>query len=342
MHRRSLTLALVRALLLVAPVAAQGQVVAPGFAGRVLEVGTEHPVVGATVVLIDGVGNRIAGGFTDEAGSFRLPRLPVAGHRVLVERLGYEVLESSIDGGDGNSDVVFVLVPRPVALDALTVTSDAVCELNPGEGDRTYRLWEATRTGLRAAALSQELGLVRFRIAEWIREVNERGVVRESVHEATREVTGRPFRAAAPELLASEGYLRISGDSTVAYGPDAEVILSDSFLNTHCFRIENVSRSDGWVGLAFEPVGLGLTVDVAGVLWVDGSTGELRALEYDYVIAGLPHAAGSGGAMEFRRLEEGPWIVDRWWIRSRAETRASLPLFREGGGEVLEVIAVSG
>ena len=58
----------------------------------------------------------------------------------------------------------------------------------------------------------------------------------------------------AEDLLES-GFIRRVDDGGFDYfGPDASVLLSDAFLDTHCFRL--VAREDlpEAVGLAFDPV----------------------------------------------------------------------------------------
>ena len=57
--------------------------------------------------------------------------------------------------------------------------------------------------------------------------------------------------------------------------PDARVLLSDEFLDTHCFRIAEAQNGDGRIGLAFEPLEDSPLRDIEGVLWIDRSTAML-------------------------------------------------------------------
>jgi hypothetical protein len=139
----------------------------------------------------------------------------------------------------------------------------------------------------------------------------------------------------------------------VYYAPDAEVLLSDSFLATHCFEVR-LGRGDatGLVGLAFTPARGRRLVDVSGVLWLDRATAELRALEFEY--ENLPSDLRAGpaeGRVEFLRIPSGPWIVRDWVIRMPivSMTRAfhgglesRLQVVRETGGRVIEIRAVDG
>jgi hypothetical protein len=102
------------------------------------------------------------------------------------------------------------------------------------------------------------------------------------------------------------------------------VLLSDAFAVGHCFRAVAPSADSGrlaaWIGIAFAPVRPRAGVaEVEGVLWLDRATAELREFAYRYVSlpddARLAERAGAGGRVEFLRLPNGGWIVDRWSIR---------------------------
>jgi len=125
---------------------------------------------------------------------------------------------------------------------------------------------------------------------------------------------------------------------TAFFGPDARVLLSDVFHETHCLRIEENDDMPGMIGLRFEPVD-SKAVDIDGVLWLDRASAELRSVEFRYV-GDLPtanrshcvsvHAATraqcenaardarlwpSTGRIDFDRLASGPFIVRSWWIQ---------------------------
>jgi hypothetical protein len=110
---------------------------------------------------------------------------------------------------------------------------------------------------------------------------------------------------------------------TTYWGPDANVLLSESFASSHCIRPElppaDTGSLAGVLGVAFEPAGRAARehVDVRGVLWIDRRTAELRSLDYTYAnVPSLVERAGAGGHIEFLRLPDGSWTVSRWWIRS--------------------------
>jgi hypothetical protein len=99
------------------------------------------------------------------------------------------------------------------------------------------------------------------------------------------------------------------------------------------------------IGLGFEPVARTGLVDVAGVLWLDRASGELRNLEYRYEL-GVGNGAQPGssgtesatGRIEYRRLDNGGWIVNRWLIRVPVQKdERNNTLFSNGAGGNLTV-----
>jgi hypothetical protein len=145
--------------------------------------------------------------------------------------------------------------------------------------------------------------------------------------------TSTPFAAIDPARLAERGFIEdIGGGSAQYYAPDATVLLSDPFLDTHCFRLEN-RAADGvdLVGLAFEPIAGRGQSDIVGVLWLERESARLRSLEYRYVNhpLRLPET-DAGGEVAFAELPNGTWIVKEWRIRMPevAEERDGQQRFR--------------
>jgi hypothetical protein len=94
------------------------------------------------------------------------------------------------------------------------------------------------------------------------------------------------------------------------------VLLSDAFLDGHCFELTEHESRPELIGLAFRPLSRSRQADIQGVLWLDRPSSELRYLEFSYT--NLPYLVESpfiGGRVEFDRLQDGPWIVRSWRIR---------------------------
>ena len=124
------------------------------------------------------------------------------------------------------------------------------------------------------------------------------------------------MRSLPVQDLMTGGFMRDTEDGRTEYfGPDASILLSNLFLNGHCFRLAEREGQTGVIGLAFEPVGEKIT-DVEGTLWLDRETAHLRFLEFKYVNAPTRLTKGvGGGRVDFERMPDGTWIVRRWRIQ---------------------------
>jgi hypothetical protein len=131
------------------------------------------------------------------------------------------------------------------------------------------------------------------------------------------------------EQLERDGYVVAASADSLDYhyyGPDAEVLLGDVFVATHCFSARDGGpEHPGLVGLAFEPAPKRRLPDVTGVLWLERRSLELRFLDFSYT--GL-WTKDLGGRVEFARLASGPWIVAYWWIRTPRPDTAQRYVFR--------------
>ena len=95
--------------------------------GRLLEVGSDQPIILAQVLLLTGGGAIVDRTFTDEEGAFALWSPDPGSYFLRAERFGYE---SRVDGvfdlGEGGILSVEFRLPRaPIQLDTLTVSAEA-------------------------------------------------------------------------------------------------------------------------------------------------------------------------------------------------------------------------
>lgn len=307
------------------------------------------PVAGTLVVLLDAGGGERERTLTDEAGRFVLDAPGGGTYRLRAERIGYPTTVSPpLELAVGQAlDYRMSVGADAVHLEGLVVTGvRRPCRVRPAEGAETAALWEEARKALNAAAWGKERRLFRFRMVRHERELDPRTlrVRSERLHEDSG-LGENTYVSLPAETLAREGFIRDDGDAAVFYAPDAQVLLSDEFLDGHCFRVQaGEGEERGLVGLAFEPIRGRKLPDIRGVLWVDARTAELRHLEYRYT--GLKLGRGGdrvGGRIEFERLPTGAWIVRRWWIRmplvgpQRPRRRVAVVGLREEGGEVREI-----
>jgi hypothetical protein len=317
--------------------------------GRVVVADSRTPVAGATALLLDAGGQQRGGGFTDADGIFRLPFVPRAGDRIRIERIGFQsrdhLFEAAPEEGAPRLEVAIRM--RPLLLAGLTVETEARCAVDAEISDRTYELWETARTSLRAAQLSEDEGLVLFRVRSWARVVTSEDRELELRSERVETTTGRTFVTLPPEDLAARGFVRPSADGQVTHGPDARFLLSDVFTENYCFRVTEVPGTEELrVGLGFTPQDQpGPEVRIAGTLWLDGTTGELDEVEFTYMRwsenleAWRPTPGDSGGFIRYRVLPDGRWVIDAWRIRILTGAGRSGLVYDEAGGTLVEVLS---
>ncbi len=284
--------------------------------GVVVEAGSGLPVPGAMVMLFDDGGNRIDRMLSDAAGRFDLEaRLP-GPHYVTVERIGYANLTTPrFDPALRQTPMTIEVPVEPIQLSGLDVSSGRRCEVRPEEGRATAQVWEEVRKALAAEAWTREAGLYLYTLLRFERTLDRDAENVLSDLSQLSDERDAAFSSAAIETLAEQGFVQAEGDSmTVYYAPDAEALLSDPFLDTHCLGLTD--EAEGLIGLTFEPVQGRYVPDIAGVLWLDESTAELDRLVYYYVnLLDSREIGEPGGEVYFARLPSGAWIVRQWRIR---------------------------
>lgn len=125
-----------------------------------------------------------------------------------------------------------------------------------------------------------------------------------------------PYESRPADELVSEGFVQGDGNADVFFAPDAAVLLSDAFLDTHCFHLAEGSGTAGRIGLSFRPTGDRSVPDITGTMWVDLTTSELRWVEFTYQHLEPERTSPEvGGRVDFERMPNGKWMVSEWWIR---------------------------
>lgn len=319
----------------------EGQIVR----GAVLEDRTAEPVRGAMVLLLDADGRAIGRALTDGGGGFILRTEGPGSHALRVERIGYETVTTpSFDVPAGGAFQRVNLAVRAVGLEGLTVEAGRRCRLRGDQALATARVWDEARKALEAAAWTVRSGVYRYTLMEVDRTLGEdaRSVVKEERRFA-RGTSRSPYVSHPVAELLEEGFIRRNPDGTyLFFAPDADALLSDAFLDTHCMRLAR--GRDGMLALEFEPVRNRRVPDIRGTLWLDAATAELRRLEFTYVNVPTSRDAGSaGGEIVFAGLPNGTWIVREWSIRmpmvavARDASRMMVTGYQVQGGVVWRV-----
>ena len=288
--------------------------------GSLVDAAGDSAIGGAMMTLVDRDGHAVDRTLTNTAtGLFEL-RAPEPGeYRVRAERIGYATTFSAFfEISAGETLTVQISAPvEALSLEGITAAVGPRCEVRPEEGMAVARVWNEARKALAAAAWTQERGLYRYEMLGINRLLDERGRRVEVENRVYRQsLVPAPYVARAADSLVYDGFARLSADASEFWAPDADVLLSDAFLDTHCLRVRSGGRA--LVGLDFEPVPDRDVPDIAGTLWLDAVTAELQRVDFRYVNLPVPQwlmAASPGGAVIFRSLPNGTWIVTSWQIR---------------------------
>ncbi len=337
---------------------ASGSLTAPARAqavrGLVVEEGSARPIDLVFIVLIDDAGFEADRALSDESGRFRLTAQRPGAYRLRAERIGYQTVTSPpVELEIGTSIDYRLAVPVvAVELSGVSVEAERRCVARPEEGLELARVWEEARKALAATRWTEQRRLFAFRIHRYSRVLDPNTlVILQEYSDSLWRSGGKPFGTPPPEELIENGFVQRGATGELYFAPDAEVLLSDPFLDTHCFALErDDDRRPGLVGLAFRPVGGRNVTDVEGVLWLDERSAELRQLEFRY--AGLRFPAhldvtrtGFGGLLDFERLETGAWIIRSWRIRGpirEAVGDYSARAVQEEGGVVVRILSRRG
>ncbi|HSU14156.1 carboxypeptidase regulatory-like domain-containing protein [Longimicrobium sp.] len=346
------------ALLLLAAVAAPAA--AQTVRGELVDPRNRAGIGGAHVFLMDAEGHNVASALTTSSGTFIL-RAPAAGSfTVRAERIGFVTTRSRVLSLAAGQTVDYRMEADLTALTLAGITAQSAsrCVVRPGRNLETARVWEEARKALDVTRTALSDRMFRFRVRNWSRESDfNTGQAADGTIREAEAVTDRPFSAVPLDTLRASGFIQTRADTTIYNAPDADVLLSDEFLDTHCFRIVDSSdRDTSVIGLAFEPVREGRKSDVRGTLWLSRAPVELRYLDYQYTRAPIRGPGGvPGGRVDFKRLPNGVWIASKWLVRMpirdadpvtevipHAAAARQPSLVREEGGEVVAIDAANG
>ncbi|MDH5758402.1 MAG: Plug and carboxypeptidase regulatory-like domain-containing protein [Gemmatimonadota bacterium] len=320
---------------------------------RISEAGTARPLQGVLVTLVDPAGRNVERILTDPRGQFLFTSLRSGAYSLTAELIGHATAtREGVSVVSGETTLVEVAMStRAIELEGLSVEGEERCTVRPAEGLRVAQVWDEVRKALEAARWTDERGMYEYRTQRFVRDVefDTRRVSNEQRRTSTAYMR-TPYESRPPEDLMEKGFVRPDprGNGDVYFGPDARVLLSDEFLESHCLRLRVGSGGDaGMVGLAFEPVRGRRVADIQGVMWVDPSTAQLQSLRYDYVnIHTDVSLREAGGEIRFQKLPNGTWIIPSWtlkmpWLARSLDrdgrTRIHQTGIREEGGRVIRV-----
>ncbi len=299
------------------PVAAQS------VRGQLTDSVSRAPLPGAFLTLVDEQGVERARVITNRAGEFLLTAPAPGTYQLRSKRIGFRpYLSPALTLRAGEATAYNAAIdPIPIALEEVVVAGERQCDIDSGAS--VAALWDEAREALAAVSWTSRVPGYWYEIVQYQRALNAGGNRQGGgggSNDSTWHEVGYqrvPFKSAPAEQLAAQGYVVVEADGWTYYEPDADVLLSDPFLHTHCFETRiGRGETDGLVGLAFSPARGRKLPDITGTLWIDRRTAELRHLEFSYTR--LPERVvepRAGGRVDFQRMPSGVWIVKEWVIR---------------------------
>jgi protocatechuate 3,4-dioxygenase beta subunit len=277
------------------------------------------PSAATSILLIDSAGRVVTGTITDSSGRYAEKAQRSGWFRIRARRIGFSPDSSNFVRIENGQTITFDPKMNRVTanLAVVSVKGAQRCVIRPAEGEIAFRLWEAAQNVLSAtvvSSLDNQTGFVLERFQRQLDPATKR-ILGQRVWE-TRTFSSEPYLSLPAESLATYGFVRSGSDSSTYFAPDARTLTSDVFAQAHCFRPVTDSKHDDRIGLAFEPISRTKNIDVAGTLWLDRATAELRSLEYHYDFGRDDDAAVAGGYVDYARLKNGLSIVTDWAIRA--------------------------
>ncbi len=298
--------------------------------GTVTDAVTGVGITGAVVSLLDADRTVRLRTVTGTRGEFRLARAAGAA-RLQVLRLGFRPRELALPSSD--DDVRITMERLPSLLDGVRVTARASC---PARADAAvaFSLWEQARSALLSSVVARQTQSALMRRYRFVRELDNARVSRMTVETDTAVGIVESFSAALTSAgFVKNGFASDSGPSRVYFGPDAEVLLSDAFLDGYCMRLaEHDAEHPERVGVRFTPAKNERDrTEIDGTLWIDTVARSLSHISYEYLLAdGRLRSLHPGGQVYFVELSNGTVLIDHWSMRLAGFAVESLPSARIG------------
>jgi hypothetical protein len=309
------------------------------------------PVRGAFVAILNEQGQQRTAVLTGAKGEYVFTA-PPGRYSLKFELIGHQtstVPLFTLETSDTRTDRV-VLAVAALKLPELSVAGTNRCDRVDASVE-TARVWNEARKALTVAAWVGTRASATFRYRRTEREL---GLDLKDVRPArvTFSATAgqRVFTAANADSLTRFGYVQDRPSGRYMYGPDAELLLSNTFLTEHCFGLRRSNDRRGLIGLTFQPLRGRRLPDIAGVLWLDEQSAALRFIEYGFTgVEMWGDRRHAGGRTDFRQLPNGAWIVNSWYLRAPKLGRVAGPSgqlrvlsIHQEGGDVLDAQVTDG
>ena len=348
---RSLPVILLSLLFAASPGAAQT------LRGRLVDVDSVTPVASAIVLLQDSAGRTMDKGVSNDAGRFQLRAVAPGTFALRVLRIGYAPWQAPVTLAAGQVlERSLLLNDARIDLPEVRVEGTGVCVNRADSDSLGIILWGQASTALTLAKDGLRSRHYRFETVLEDRMVDSTGLLSQALPASgvNASSTAWPVQSLPPDSLLRYGFITNREDLVEGptwFGPDADFLLSESFVAGHCLR--SVPATPGlpaeWIGVSFEPANRSRLADIRGTLWLDRASVELRRIDYGYTqLPSWAHGRDASGSLGFVALRDGGWVVQRWSMRvpvPKVNTTTRVPGFygyRESGGRVVAVLGPGG
>lgn len=308
---------------------APGTTAAQELRGTVLQPGGGLPASGVVVVMLDASRSDsiVARTVTGDRGFYSLKAPAARPVTVRVLRVGFlpmTVGTYRLEANETRTERI-ELEDNRVALATFTIREKGQCESRPQASLLVAQLFEQARTALLSSTSEISGEHAQADVVNFVRNEDKFGrVVGDVRREEVTGPSGRPYGSAPASMLAKSGYLLEENGRTMLWAPDAEVLISDSFVRAHCFfLVESEDANSSSIGLGFRPVKFDRNrVDVRGTLWMNRKTAELQHLEFEYEPLHPDYRRlNIGGRVGYKQTANGSWFVSDWSIRMPRESK---------------------
>lgn len=282
---------------------------------------SERAVEGALVTLIDSSGSPVRDVVSVDSGAFSVDAHHPGTHTLRIDRIGYAPYTTGpflLLSTDASETLAITVTSPRSFLESLKPEVANPCISRPDSIPSFSLLWNEVRNNFRLMMLAAEARPERVDGIQYTRELDADGQTQLVVsHKEEFSSLKIPFPAPPPELGTSDLFGVMQGAAiAMYYAPTAAGLLSDSFMQRHCFTRIVVDRGAApLIGLGFKPVRPADQVGISGTIWVDAKASALRSIEFTYSDPSSATPPGAGGLVEYRVATAGVPRIVRWRLR---------------------------
>lgn len=262
--------------------------------GVVVTEATELPVSGAVVVGSGPSGERLSVA-TSADGTFRLEVSVNGRWSVGVTHLGFRERITAVDvPGDQPMEIRIILELDPIPLESLRVSVEARCPRAQDPDQLVALVREVSRVFLPSVR-----PIYSARYERRVQEVLPHNAFLDQpwnqiwTHEIALDTlvlrSDQPLRDLGILGDLAGGFIQLAfegGESLFAYSflaPSPEVVLSEAFVDTHCFEVVPAEDAERWAGLSFSPQeDSRVEYDLSGTIWLPPHRDSLPSIEFAY------------------------------------------------------------